>query len=137
MAEGDGQHGVTPMDDDRCDRVREDAVLLSRDVSERADVLGLGIEASLEPMVIARARRDATGCIRDFEYVELSDSACQFLGRSRHELLSTGIRGVWPPEVADELVDWLAQVVESQSSAVRHNVALVTTRIQTTGRFSI
>ena len=115
----------------------EDTLLLSREVSERAEVLGLGIEASLEPIVIARAHRDATGRIHDFDYAELSDSACRFLGRSRQELLSTSIRGVWPAEVADELVQWLAQVVDSQSSGELHDVTLVTPRIETTGRFSI
>ncbi|MBW4029307.1 MAG: PAS domain S-box protein [Acidobacteria bacterium] len=112
-------------------------MLLSREVSESAEVSGLGMAAALEPVIVAKARRDASGRIRDFDYVEVSDSACRFLGRDRHELLSTSIRGVWATHVADELVEFLAGVVESHASAERRDVAFVTPLIETTGRFRI
>ncbi len=112
-------------------------MLMSREVSDHAEFLALGIESSLEPMVIAKARRDANGRIHDFTYVEVSESACDFFGRGRDELLSTSVRGVWPARVADELVSWLSELVETQSKAVRHNVTVETPRVETTGRFSI
>ncbi|MDE3139763.1 MAG: hypothetical protein KGL05_08010, partial [Acidobacteriota bacterium] len=112
-------------------------MLTSPEVSDRTHILGLALTAALDPVVAARARRDDTGRIRDFDYVEVSESACQFLGRDRRELFSTSVRGAWPPEVADELIGFLAGVVDAQSTKEMHDVALVTSRVETTGRFSI
>ncbi len=112
-------------------------MLSSPEVSDRTHVLGLAIEAALDPVVIAKARRDGAGRIRDFDYVEMSESASRFIGRDRRELLSTSIRGAWPSEVADELIGFLAGVVEGQSTAEAHDVVFVTSRVETTGRFSI
>ncbi|MDE3030763.1 MAG: PAS domain S-box protein [Acidobacteriota bacterium] len=112
-------------------------MLTSPEVSDRTHILGLALTAALDPVVAARARRDDTGRIRDFDYVEVSESACQFLGRDRRELFSTSVRGAWPPEVADELIGFLAGVVDAQSTKEMHDVAFVTSRVETTGRFSI
>ena len=112
-------------------------MLSSPEVSDRTHILGLALEAALDPVVIAKARRDATGRIRDFDYVELSESACRFLGRDRHELLSTSVRGAWPGDVADELIGFLGRVVDAQSAVEVHDVVFVTSRTETTGRFSI
>jgi PAS domain S-box-containing protein len=108
-----------------------------REVSQPGIALSRGLEASLDPYVVVRALRDATGAIVDFSYVDLSERACASLGRTREEILAVTMRELLPAEFASQLVIWLGNVVETGVAAERLDVPFINSGTKEVGRLDV
>jgi PAS domain S-box-containing protein len=108
-----------------------------REISESSVALSRGLQASLDPYIVVRAQRDATDVIEDFSYVDVSERACAYLGRTREEMLASTMRGLLPAEFASQLVSWLGTVVESGVAAERLDIPFINSGTNEMGRLDV
>ena len=95
------------------------------------------LDASLDPYIVARAHRDASGVIDDFEYVDVNERACHYFQRSREEVLASTMRELLPRDFATQLVSWLGTVIETGTPAERFDAAFYNTGTHEMGRFDV
>lgn len=75
-------------------------------ISEEADdLLRLGSDALLDPLVLLEAVTDSTGLVVEFVYREVNRATCEYLGLSREDLLGRGMLELTPGVTGAGLFD--------------------------------
>ena len=69
------------------------------------------LESLLDPLQVLSPVRDETGDVVDFEYVQVNQAACDFLRKSRDEVIGSRVRSVWPGEAAELVFGWARHIL--------------------------
>jgi two-component system cell cycle sensor histidine kinase/response regulator CckA len=104
----DGPYRVIGVVFDITDRVRAEAALKESEQRFQA-----AAAASLDGLVLLRARTDGEGHINDFEFTELNRRAEELLGRTRAELLGHQLCELWPAVRSLGNFDRMVRVVQT------------------------
>lgn len=87
-------------------RVREELA------SER-ELLAVSMQALLDPLVLFKAIRGAGGRVVDFEYVDLNDAACAYVGASREQLIGSHVGSIRPAVRESGLLELYAKAMDT------------------------
>ncbi len=89
------------------------------DLAAERELLAVNMQALLDPLVLFKAVRDEDGAITDFEYIDLNDAACVYVGDTREQLIGQHVGKLRPAVRASGLFElYVKAMVSGEKLAV-------------------